>query len=135
MRSFYFHGTRGVQTTLLPNDCQASSLTRANLAPSKSVKVKSTLPTKQRAKLLQQEMEGNPQAVNSDKEPSHSHNHFHFIYTSMHVHPNNVIKISGLVHFIWWFIFSQLPINPRKFSPSENFPLYGNVPSLLFICG
>ena len=51
-----FRGTWVVydQATPLPNDCHASSLTRANLAPPKSVTFKSTLTTtKQRAKFLQ----------------------------------------------------------------------------------
>ena len=52
---FLFCGTWAIQATPLPNDCHASSLTRANLAPPKLVPVKiDTEMTKQRAKLLQQ---------------------------------------------------------------------------------
>ena len=75
--------------------------------------------TKQRAKLLQQKMEGNPQAVNSDKEPPRSHNNFYFDqrdshqYTYMHMPHNNV-----QARFISLQYFDQ-SAKLQKFAPSK----------------
>ena len=44
-----------------------------------------TVTRKQRAMLLQQEMEGTPEAENTNKEPSRSHINFYFIHTLIDV--------------------------------------------------
>ena len=102
--NFYFRRMRAVQATLLPNDCHASSLTRANLA--RSVTVKIDVDDEARSQVATTVMESS------------------FLVEAM-------VKLSRLQghfsEFPAWFIYFAITDQSVILSPSEKFLLYSNL--------